>query len=82
MDLKALHSLMVKKNYHYFRGKTNDRDNNVFYIFSTLYNDRGNVVEVRIGDVDNDIGYWNNGKVTSKINLSDSEVFKFIEEFC
>ena len=55
MDLKALHSMMSRKNFHYFGGKTNDRENNLYLSFSRLHNGRGDSVDIRIGDVDNDI---------------------------
>ena len=55
MDLKKLHSIMSRKKYHYFEGKTNDIENNLYLSFSTLHNSRGNIIDIRIGDTDNDI---------------------------
>jgi len=71
MDLKALHSTMSKMCYHYMKGNTNNRDNNLYISFSTLYNGRGDTIEFRIGEIDNDI---NEHK-----NISDKEVFSILK---
>lgn len=55
MDLKSLHSLMSKKGFHYFEGQTCSKDNDLHLCFSTVRNGRGHLVEIRIGDIDNDV---------------------------
>jgi hypothetical protein len=88
MDLKALHSMMSRKNFHYFEGQTNN-DNNLYLSFSTGYNGRGNFVDIRIGDIDTDYitvnqlahEYLNEeiAEGTSNNIIVDSELFKSIE---
>lgn len=58
MDLKALHSLMIKKKFHYFEGKTNDRDDSLYLSFSTKHNGRGDFIDLRIGNTDNDVKFF------------------------
>jgi hypothetical protein len=82
MDLKALHSLMSRKKFHYFEGKTNDRENNLYLTFSKLHGGRGDGVEIRIGDTDNDINCWINSTNIEMKNVGDNEIFSLIETRC
>ena len=82
MDLKALHSLMSRKKFHYFEGQTNDRENNLYLSFSTGHNGSGNSVEIRIGDTDNDINCWINSTNIEMKNVDDNEIFLLIETRC
>ena len=85
MDLKVLHSLMSRKKFHYFEGQTNDIENNLYLTFSKLYGGKGDGVEIRIGDTDNDINCWINStnmdddySIKMK-NVGDNEIFLLIE---
>ena len=80
MDLKALHSIMSRKKYHYFEGKTNDRENNLYLSFSTLYNGRGNSIDIRIGDTDNDINCLVNNNRTENKQITDNDIFLILKE--
>jgi len=82
MDLKALHSLMSRKKFYYFDGKTNDRNNNLYVSFSTLPNGRGSSLCIRIGDIDNDINWYDYTNNIELKNVSDNEIFSLIEERC
>lgn len=82
MDLNALHSLMSKKKFHYFEGQTNDKKSSLYLSFSTLYNGRGNSVDIRIGDISNDIECWIDPTYIKKKNVSDDEVFSLIKTRC
>lgn len=82
MDLKVLHSIMSRKKFHYFKGKTNDRESNLYLSFSTGHNGRGNTVDIRIGDIDNDINCCiDNDNIEFK-KVGDNEIFSLIEELC
>ena len=80
MDLKALHSIMSRKKYHYFEGKTNDRENNLYLSFSTLHNGRGNTIYIRIGDTDNDINCLVDNIRTEYKQITDNDIFLILEE--
>ena len=82
MDLKALHSIMSRKKFHYFEGKTNDRENNLYLSFSTQHNGRGNNVDIRIGDIDNDINCCIGTTNIELKNVGDNEIFLLIETRC
>jgi hypothetical protein len=82
MDLKALHSLMSRKKFHYFDGKTNDKENNLYLSFSTLHNGKGDNIDIRIGDIDNDINCWINSTNIEMKNVGDNEIFSLIETRC
>lgn len=82
MDLNALHSMMSRKKFHYFEGKTNDRENNLYLSFSIGYNGRGNSVDIRIGDIDNDINCCINTTNIELKNVGDNEIFSLIETLC
>lgn len=82
MDLKALHSMMSRKNFHYFEGKTNDRENNLYLSFSTGHNGRGNSIDIRIGDIDNDINCYIDTTNIELKNVGDNEIFSLIETRC
>lgn len=82
MDLKALHSMMGRKKFHYFDGKTNDKENNLYLSFSTGHNGRGNSVDIRIGDIDNDISCYINMVNIELKNVGDNEIFSLIEKRC
>jgi hypothetical protein len=82
MDLMALHSIMIRKNFYYFEGQTNDRENNLYLSFSTGHGGRGDVVDIRIGDVDNDVNCCINTTHIKLKNVADNEVFSLIEEQC
>jgi hypothetical protein len=80
MDLNALHSIMSRKKYHYFEGKTNDSENNLYLSFSTLHNGRGNIINIRIGDINNDINCLvNNNRIENK-QITDNDIFLILEE--
>jgi len=80
MDLIALHSIMSRKKYHYFEGKTNDRENNLYLSFSTLHNGRGNNVDIRVGDIDNDINCLVGNVKTENKQITDNDIFLLLEE--
>jgi hypothetical protein len=82
MDLIALHSMMSRKKFHYFEGKTNDRENNLYLTFSTVHNGMGNSVDIRIGDIDNDINCYIYTTNIELKNVGDNEIFRLIEERC
>ena len=82
MDLKALHSLMSRKQFHYFEGQTNNRDNTLYLSFSTQHNGSGDCVEIRIGEIDNDIECWINSTNFEMKNVSDNDIFLLIETRC
>lgn len=82
MDLKALHSMMGRKKFHYFHGKTNDKENNLYLSFSTGHNGRGNSIDIRIGDIDNDISCYINMVNIELKNVGDNEIFSLIEKRC
>lgn len=76
IDLKKLYSLMRVKKYHYSECKTNDKETDLYISFSTVHNGRGNCVEIRIGDVDNDIDYMDN----KLRNINSDELISFINQ--
>ncbi len=80
MDLKALHSIMSRKKYYYFEGSTNDREDNLYLSFSTLHNSRGNIVDIRIGDVDSDINCFINNTRTENKHITDNDIFAILKE--
>lgn len=82
MDLKALHSMMGRKKFHYFHGKTNGKENNLYLSFSTGHNGRGNSIDIRIGDIDNDISCYINMVNIELKNVGDNEIFSLIEKRC
>jgi hypothetical protein len=82
MNLNALFTLMKQKGFYYFSGLTNTRENNLYLRFSTLYDEKGDVVEFRIGDNNNDLQYWinDNGYThTELLNVNENEIFLFIK---
>ena len=78
MDLKALLSMMSRKKFNYFEGNTNEND--LYLSFSKSYNGRGDSIDIRIGDIDNDIDCLIGTISTQKKNISDNEVFLLIEK--
>jgi len=80
MDLKALHSIMSRKKYHYFEGQTNDSESNLYLSFSTLHNGRGNYIDIRIGDTDNDINCLVENNRTENKQITDNDIFLILEE--
>ncbi len=80
MELKALHSLMSRKGFHYFDGHTNDNENNLYLSFSTMHNGRGDMVEIRIGEMDNDIKFWINSSNIIHRKVSDVMIFSYSKE--
>jgi len=80
MDLTALHSIMSRKKYYYFEGKTNSRENNLYLSFSTLHNGRGDIIDIRIGDVDNDINCLVDNIRTENKQITDNDIFLILEE--
>jgi len=74
MDLKALHSIMSRKKYHHFEGKTNDIENSLYLSFSTLHNGRGNSIDIRIGDIDNDINCLVDNNRTEHKQITDNDI--------
>lgn len=74
MDLKALHSIMCKKDFHYFNGFSNNSYGNLYISFSTQCNGRGKCVDIRIGSVDNDIEMFLPEHIEYK-NVDDTFVF-------
>lgn len=82
INLTALHSFMNKKKFYYFEGNTNDRDSNLYISFSTLYDGKGNYIEFRLGDNDNDLSSDINYNKIELKNISDNDVFLFIEKYC
>jgi len=79
MDLQILHSIMNKNKYHYFEGNTNDK-NDLYLSFSTLHNNRGNSVDIRIGDIDNDIICLINNIKTEYKHINNDEVFIILKD--
>jgi len=82
MDLKALFSLMNRKGFYYFEGNTNQNNNNLYISFSTLHGGRGNFVDIRIGETNNDISCWIDSTNTANANVNDNDVFLIIESCC
>ena len=80
MELIALHSIMSRKKYHYFYGKTNDADNNLYLSFSTLHNGRGDSIDIRLGGVNNDIIFLLDNIKTEYKQITDNGVFQLLEE--
>jgi len=80
MDIKILHNLMRSKGYPYFQGSINTISNDLFIIFSTLKNGRGNCIDVIITDDYNKIETYINGNEIFIENLTDDQVLKYIEE--
>ncbi len=71
---------MKKKGFHYSDGLTNDLDNDLQLTFSQLSGGRGNEFSVRIGEVDNDLSYWVDSKNIKLNNVSENELFLFINK--
>ena len=82
MDLKMLHSIMNRKKFYHFEGKTNDGENNLYISFSIGHNGRGDYVNIRIGDIDNDIDCKINTTDINLKNVDDNTVFRLIENQC
>ena len=85
MDLKKIFSIIKQKGFHYFEGKTNDQENNLYISFTEHSLGKGNSIDLRIGNVDNDITYcfrnqllkWN---TVEHKNISDNDLFLFLEK--
>lgn len=73
IDLIRIHSIMRDKGYHYFDGKTNNINDNLYLDFSTGHNGRGDWVEIKIG-ISHDIRY-KNGEFK---NISQGELFEIL----
>ena len=88
MDLKSLHSLMTRKNFCYFEGNTNNISDNLFIRFSSGYNGRGNTIDFRIGETNNDIHILLRNDSPQPdtefilTDASDADVFRLIEQKC
>lgn len=84
MILMSLHSLMNRKGYRHFQGYHNSYDNDIYYTFSTLNNNRGNLIDVRIGEYDYDIVAWFDDcdYNFNYSNISESLLLSLIEERC
>jgi len=82
MDLKVLHSIMSRKGYHYFDGKTNSVNDNLYMEFSTGYNGRGDWVEIKIGSELHNIRYKDKNKnsINEFKDVVDNELFKILEK--
>lgn len=70
---------MIKKKFRYFSGWYND--NGLFFTYSTKLNERGDIVEFRIGDNDNDMEYWVESVNVELKNITDDDVFELIESW-
>lgn len=49
--------MMHRKGFHHFDGLTNSRSESLWIMFSTLYDGKGDWVELRLSQEDNDIKY-------------------------
>lgn len=80
MNLKHLHQIMSEKGYHYFDGKTNSTDDNIYLDFSTGHNGRGDWFEITIGPEHHNIMYRDkDGELVEHKNINDNEIFKIIK---
>ncbi len=80
MNLLALHSIMSEKGYHYFSGRTNDKEDNLYLDFSTLHNGRGNSVEIRIGKKDFDIIAYIQDEENSWKNIQENKLYQILNQ--
>jgi hypothetical protein len=79
MNLHALHSLMSKNGFHYFEGKTNSTDNNLYLSFSTGNKGHGELIDLRIGSDDNhDIEYTFPNIQYKLTNLHEQRIFELL----
>jgi hypothetical protein len=84
MDLKALYSILNKKKFYYFEGHSSN--DNLYIYFSTDPGGRGDAIELRIGNINNDIHIWIRNYDPPKpdtefqlICISDNEILSLIE---
>ena len=81
MDLTSLHSLMIRKKYHYFTGNTNEINNDLWFDFTQLSGGRGNSVDIRIGMKNHDIiTRVNNTGTIMHSEITTNNLFKILEK--
>lgn len=79
MDLKELHEWMRREKFHYFEGNTNHMYNDLYLHFSTLPGGRGDCIEFRIGEKDNDMTFLTKKRTCLIKNIPDSELLMIME---
>ena len=92
MNLTALHSILRRKGFHFFEGRTNNREDYINFHFSTGHNGRGDSVEIILRGNKVELLYWlydytnyqKNGEPqithTHYTDLDDSKILKILED--
>ena len=78
INLNLIHQLLKYKQFYYSMSVANTVDNNLYIDFSTGPHTRGGLIELRLGDTDNDIRYSSGDKTDEKKNMSHEELIKYI----
>lgn len=77
INLNLIYQLLRYKQYHYAMSMTSNHDNSLYIDFTTSLHG-GDLVELRLGEKDNDIRYSSKDKTDDKKNLSHEELIKYI----
>jgi hypothetical protein len=80
IDLTLIFKLIKEKGYHHGDSRTNSVNDNLFLDFSTGYNGRGNWIELRLGDEDNDIEYYIPSDRVKKAHISNEELIEILKK--
>ena len=82
MNLFILFNLMKNKKYNYFSGNSNLDSDDVYVEFSTGLHGRGDVLEFRLGDNNNDVYFYyqHSKKNISKLSITNEELIKVLND--
>ena len=81
MDLKVLYALMRERGFHYSDCRTYPDMDDMYFDFSTGFNGRGNIIEIRLSDTNNDIKMYLGDDLPIELcDASFGYIIKFIRD--